>query len=199
MKSTSILWASKAIRAAFLVAASVCASSALPIPPITPTTGDLNVTRWEGLETSQSDINIVINGIIGNSTELYKQNVGQSGDTGFFAPNYTTVFDATPTDPSEATVTWDGGAFIPASAYMLVKDGKQSPAWYLFDLSALGWDGMATLDLTGFWPNEGAISHVSFYSGQSDIPGVPDGSSTIAMLGVSFGVLGLLRGRRRVV
>lgn len=196
MKTKSILWVTKAVRAGLFVAASVCTSYALSIAPLSITPSD---SQWQGNDTSQPDINIVISGVIGNSTELYKQNVGESGDTGFFAANYTTVFAATPTDPSAATVTWDGGAFIPATAYMLVKDGSQIPAWYLFDLSALGWDGKHTLELTGFWPNQGAISHVAFYSGQSDIPGVPDGSSTIAMLGLAFGVLGLLRTRRSFV
>jgi hypothetical protein len=82
------------------------------------------------------------------------------------------------------------GQPIAEDAFLLVKDGNQTPAWYLFDLS--GWDGMEDLVLTGFWPNQGAISHVSLYGGTSTT--VPE-PGTLLLLG--SGLVGLaLYGRK---
>jgi hypothetical protein len=157
---------------------------------ITPTTGTDGVTRWDGDETSQSEIDSAISPIIGNATELYKQNVGGS-ESGPFAGSYNTVFLDTPTDPSGATITYTGGPIIPEDAFMLVKDGNQEPAWYLYNLTALGWDGMDQLDLSGFWPNQGAISHIAFYSGGGT--SVPDGGATVVLLGLGLTALALVR------
>jgi hypothetical protein len=156
---------------------------------ITPTSGVLNTTRWEGSETSQSDIDSAISPIIGNATELYKQDVG-GAESGPFAGSYNTVFLDTPAEPSGATITYTGGPIIPEDAFMLVKDGNQDPAWYLYNLTALGWDGMDQLDLSGFWPNQGAISHISFYSGGTS---VPDGGATVVLLGLGLSALALVR------
>jgi hypothetical protein len=73
----------------------------------------------------------------------------------------------------------------------LVKDGKLGdPAWFLFDLTALGWNGTETLEFTGFWDGaKGAISHVTLYGRRQPGNGVPDGGVTAALLGL--GVLGL--------
>jgi hypothetical protein len=122
---------------------------------------------------------------------LYKQDVGKAGfpdpaPEGALANSYTTTFSNTPYNPQEAIITWVNGTdFITGPPiYLYVKDGSQVPAWYIFDLSALGWDGMETLELVGFWPGQGAISHVS-------IIGVPE-PSTLLLLGAGLVGLGIL-------
>lgn len=158
---------------------------------ITPTSGVLNTTRWEGNQTSQSEIDAIVGPIVAPSTELYKSNVGGS-EEGSLAGSYHTVFSNTATDPSDATISYTGGAFVGPTAYLLVKDGNQVPAWYLFNLTALGWNGTATLNLTGFWPGNGAISHVSLYG--TTATSVPDGGSMAMLLG--FALIGLAVTRR---
>jgi hypothetical protein len=118
-------------------------------------------------------------------TLLYKSNV-EGGDSGTFANSYTTVFSNSPSDPQDASITYDGGLdpFIDCSAcYLAVKDGNQEPAYYFFDLSALGWDGQEEIQLDGFWPGNGAISHVSIWGGEDgggdDGGGVPEPASAL--------------------
>ena len=135
---------------------------------ITPTSGTLNVTRWESNDTGNCDAACVeaLTGMTG-LTEVYKQDVG-GGESGSFAGDYTTTFANTPTDPEDATITWDGPNFIDCATdgcKAVVKDGNQIPAQYVFDLGALGWDGQETLEFEDFWPNQGAISHVALLSG----------------------------------
>ena len=69
---------------------------------------------------------------------------------------------------------------------MLVKDGDNCPVWYLFDIS--GWDGVSDINLTGFWPGQGAISHVAIYS-------VPE-PGTLALLAIGLAGAGLSRRKK---
>jgi len=142
-------------------------------------------------------------------TEVYKQDVG-GGESGSLAGSYTTTFANTATDPQEATIVYNGGSFIdctaPETCYLLVKDGNATPAAYVFNLTGI-WDGKETLNLSGFWPTNGAISHVSLYGGVTPSSSSSTSSSTgttvgepgttaLALLGV--GMIGLaLRSRRR--
>jgi len=145
-----------------------------------------------GNETGQAAIDAIILPLIAPSTELYKQNVGDAADSGSLAGSYTTTFSNSPLDPADATITYSGGSIVGPTAYLLVKGGSQTPAWYLFDLTFLGWDGMATLDIEGFWPAQGSISHVALY-GTAGTPRVPDAGSTLAMLGVGLALVAWAR------
>lgn len=151
---------------------------------IMPSSGILDTTRWEGNEHGQSKIDDALDQIIsGISLQmLYRQNVG-GAEEGTLATSYTTLFSETPSDPSAATIEYDGGDIVGPNAYLLVKDGNQIPAWYFYDLTAFGWNGTETITLSGFWPQGGAISHVSLYGDQSQ---VPDGGSTLILLGSAF-------------
>jgi len=140
-----------------------------------------------GTATSQSEIDDFVLPFIAPATELYKQDVG-GGESGSLSGSYSTSFANSPTDPQDATITYDGGSIVGPNAWMLVKDGIANPGWYLFDLTALGWDGMETLELVGFWPDQGAISHVTLY-GTPGSTSVPDGGATGILLG--SGLLGL--------
>ncbi len=120
---------------------------------------------------SAQDISNLVNGG-GALFEVYKQNVGDIGDTGMYASSYETTFSP-PTDPDGAVITWIGPSYIEVDgvpAYLVVKDGNQNPSVYIFNLRELGWDGMETISLCNFWPDEGAISHVTIYDPPTAVP-----------------------------
>jgi hypothetical protein len=62
----------------------------------------------------------------------------------------------------------------------------------LFNLTSLGWDGMETLNLSGFWPQQGAISYVALYGDAKKVP------EPTTMLLLGFGLLGLVGFGRKI-
>ena len=176
------------IRSTLLIAAVMFVSAGqVEALSITPATTAVD----SGDETSQAAINAIIAPIIAPSVEVYKEDVGDP-DEGTLASSYETEYFNSPDDPEDATITYVGGDIVNPTAYLLVKGGSQSPAWYLFNLTALGWDGMEELELTDFWVGRGAISHVTLYGGTAT--SVPE-PATLSLL--AFGLLGVGAVRRR--
>lgn len=127
---------------------------------------------------------------------FYKADFGDDPEeTGPFSNSYTTswILDSEG-EPTGADIAWDElSAIACPSCYVAVKDGNNEPAYYFFDISS--WDGMETLELRDFWPNNGAISHVSIYGKEMTVQ-VPE-PGTIGLLGL--GILGLVTARRKIL
>ncbi len=168
---------------------------------LTTTSGVLGVDRFETNQVSNMNVGqlttlVGYDNSYGVLQALYKRNVGQD-DEGTYKNSYDTTFSNTPSNPRDFFVEYLGGAFMNYSKlYLVVKDGNQTPAQYVFDLSpgmALAWDTIGTISGTGFWGNpQGAISHIEFY-GAGAIP--EPGTMTIWAVGC-LAVLGS-RLRRR--
>jgi hypothetical protein len=165
-------------------------------PATTPVwTGTVN----SNLNASQIDAFLLTQGrnVNGTLLEVYKQNAGVGGsESGSFASSYTTTFNNTPSDPADALIDYISGPSITGGEiYLYVKDGNHQPAFYIFDISS--WNGTADLSLTGFWPTQGAISHVTILTTGGTPPppppSVPDSGTTVALLGLAFASLGVLR------
>jgi hypothetical protein len=166
------------------------AAEALTITPQSPSlmyTTDYNKT----IDTPEEWL--IYLGITPEPTLAYKSEVsgttGLGGDSGSYASSYQTIFSNTATDPSDALITYLGGGSIGCTAcYLLVKDGNNSPAQYLFDLTLAGWNGTDQIVLSGFWPAQGAISNVAIYNG------VPE-PTTLGLMAVGLSLAAVRRRR----
>ena len=165
-----------------ILALAMPANAALIITPGTD-------TPLTGNDPSQAVIDGIIDPLLGSSTELYKQDANLIEDSGPLAGSYETVFNG---DLSGGTIEYVGGAYVGPVAYLLVKDGAQVPAWYFYNMTAppISWNGMETIVMSGFWPENGAISHVTLYGNTTSVP------EAGALLLFGSGLIGLVGYRR---
>jgi hypothetical protein len=169
---------------------------------ISPTTTVPIVTGSDNSNLSPDDLLKANPTLVGPLSLLYKSEVGGS-DSGPFAATYNTVYADTPQDPSGATISYVSGPVPGANPlYLYVKDGNAQPAYYVFDVSA--WNGSDPLVLVNFWPQQGAISNLQLLGGTTaTVPpprggpgvGVPDGGTTVALLGAALALLALAQRR----
>ena len=114
--------------------------------------------------------------------EAYKKEVdGGSEEGSSFATSYDTTFTG---DPNGGTIKYTGGDSISCpNCFLLVKGGKDTPNWFVFDISS--WDGIEDIIMENFWNGPGgAISNVVIFVPE---PGI------LALLGLGLVGLGLRR------
>jgi hypothetical protein len=180
-----------------LLASVIALGAAFPMMagtiPLTPTTGACGqpfCLAASGTDTSQAAIDAKIALINPSLDTLYKATQPKSdpptpySETGSFAGSYETSFAVPGLLTASARISYVGGSAISSGpVYALIKDGVLG--WYLFDIT--GWDGISDIDFSGFYDNQGRISHVSIYG----LAQVPDGGLTVMLLGLGVGSLAL--------
>src|SRR3990167_595989 len=123
----------------------------------------------------------------------YKADVDPATEEGSFQTSYSTSFANTSTDPEDALIEYISGASISCpECYLAIKDGDQNPSYYFYNLSS--WNGTDDISMTDFWPQQGAISHVSIW-GRDDSGGGGGGGGNAPEPGsLALGGLALLGG-----
>jgi hypothetical protein len=157
---------------AFIVLGMMSSASAIIIDPSTE-------IQWNAVDdmpspeinnpNSSEDINAIV-GFLGELSEVYYANV----------------------NAEDFTINISGGPITGDSLFLVVKDGDHDPIWYIFDLLHLDlvgdttpdefWNGSDPIELSGFWPEQGSISHVSIWS---DGVSVPE-PATVLLLGIGL-------------
>ncbi len=137
---------------------------------------------------SAAQVEVILGLDPGDLTEVYKGE--QASESGPLASSYKTVYDS---EMENGTISYEGGPSVSAldNIYLGIKDGKNTPYWYVFDLSGK-WNGTTAIELQNFWTGQGSISHATIFTGETP-GGVPDGGMTIALLGLGLAGLGLTK------
>lgn len=150
-----------------------------------------------GTDSSQSAINTKINAAVSGLDAIhdicYTAIQADLSEAYAFKDYYSTTFGSASLADADATISWDGPSFINAGAvYALIKDGDLG--WYFYDIS--GWNGKDSIEFSSYFGgNQGKISHVSLYClpGTSVSTSVPDGGTTVMLLGTALAGLGAAR------
>ncbi len=127
---------------------------------------------------------------------FYKAEVDDGSEEGIFAGSYTTTFDNAPNDPQDALIEYVIGQLAmncSGGCYLAIKDGNADPGYYFYDLT--GWNGTDSIEMTGFWPQQGAISHVAIWGVHPPEFDVAE-PATLGLLGLSLLGFGMARRRR---
>jgi hypothetical protein len=168
--------------AALLVAATATSSHALLI------TAGVTPAVAFGDDNGQAAIDAIIAPIVGSTLADYKDNKG-GVEEGSFQGSYNTTYNIVGLTSESFQIAYTGGSAISGGPiYLLVKDGNASPNWYLYNIT--GWNGTDAIQGQGFFPAQGGISHVAIYGNGTS---VPDGGTTLLLLGAACGFVGCVR------
>ena len=151
---------------------------------------------------SLAELNLDFGTNFSGITELYFAD--PNGDSGL---NYQTTFTA---GEEGATIDYISGPALNCSnpatpCLLLVKDGNNQPAQYLFNLSNITnipgttfWNGTDDLVLSGLWPAQGSISHLELWGVSTSTTTTPTTTTTpstvpepgiLVLLGAGLGVV----------
>ena len=145
--------------------------------------------------TSQNAINSLIAAWASEAPLLYKATPSEGGggsEEGSFANSYNTTYGTL--TPASAIIEYTGStAIISNPVYVLIKggnnkNGANTTSWYFYNVP--GWNGTDSINFSNYYNGkQGKISHISIYG----TPGVnvPDGGSTLALIGLALAGLGL--------
>jgi len=154
---------------------------------------NLNTTTLiVGEDASNAVIKAAVEPWVGDADEFLYDAGPTSGESGPLVGSYETTFSATG-QIEVALVGYTGGNIVGTPAYLIAKDGKNGDptatppihAWYLYDLTALGWNGTDSITIEGLWPNQGSFSHISMYGTNTQVP------EPTTMLLLGLGLVGL--------
>jgi hypothetical protein len=149
-------------------------------------TGDTSTPTDECTYSSETGMNDDdVFPFLDDLTLAYKDDGSEEGS---LASSYST--DLVSGTSNDTDITYVSGDFVDCSAdcWLVAKDGGADPNRYLFNLAALGWDGMETIELNDFFADN-SISHMAIWGNISEVP-VPAamwlfGTALIGFIGVS--------------